>query len=391
MNAFEILKFTKKYFPLIRSDNEDFESYINNILDEYQIIVNESVELFDREQFIDSAYIELGREKFIDSFNFLSEAISAAITLYLNGFPNRAFDRLRHAMSKIQYKDKSIEYLNGSTIVGNGSYKFYRIRESDSKHSLSRSELFHVPFSQRRKIHTKRYSIPGLPSLYLSDSIYVAWEELGRPKFDQIQVARFELDKNFSILNLTTEIYCKEVYLNTIINSPAIKLQNGGTFTGYDEALKAVFMFPLILACSVKVNNNIDVFRPEYIVPQMLLQWITSNSKFQGICYTTSHINFTNNNFEGNFRNYVIPSTEREKDYCSKIGRMFNMTETVSAELVALNEKTNIMQLGSSKYENPKVKFVEIVKGQKSYYTYTKFASLEEALSRLPATKIDFI
>lgn len=391
MNAFEILRFTKKYFPLVRPSNEDFEGYINNILDEYQVLVNESIELFDSEKFIDSGYIKLGREKFIDSFNFLTEAISAAITLYLNGFPNRAFEKLNHAMSKIQYEDKSIEYLGGATIVGNGSYKFYRIRESDSKHALSRSELFHVPFSQRRKIHTKRYSIPGLPSLYLSDSIYVAWEELGRPKFDQIQAARFELDKNFSILSLTTEIYCKEDFLDTIINSSTINYGNEKTFSAYDRALQAVFMFPLILACSIKVNDNSDVFRPEYIVPQILLQWITMNSRYQGICYTTSHINFTNNNFEGNFRNYVIPSTQRDSDYCSKIGRLFKMTEPISAELVSLNEKTNIIQHASSQYENAKVKSVEIINGQKSVYTYTKFASLEEALSHLPATNIDFV
>lgn len=93
---------------------------------------------------------------------------------------------------------------------------------------------------------------------------------------------------------------------------------------------------------------------------------------------------------QGNFRNYVIPST-RENNYCSTIGRLFKMTEPISAELVSLNEKTNIIQHGSSKYENAKVKSVEIINGQKSVYTYTKFASLEEALSHLPATRIDFI
>ena len=94
----------------------------------FQLMSRQS--FFDSEKFIDSGYIKLGREKFIDSFNFLTEAISAAIILYLNGFPNRAFEKLNHAMSKIQYEDKSIEYLGGSTIAGNGSYKFYRIRES---------------------------------------------------------------------------------------------------------------------------------------------------------------------------------------------------------------------------------------------------------------------
>lgn len=80
MNAFEILKFTKKYFPLIRPQNADFESYVNNVLDEYQALVNESNELFDCGESKDSAYVKLGREKFIESFNFLTEAISASIT-----------------------------------------------------------------------------------------------------------------------------------------------------------------------------------------------------------------------------------------------------------------------------------------------------------------------
>lgn len=214
---------------------------------------------------------------------------------------------------------------------------------------------------------------------------------MGRPKFEKVQAARFELDKRFSVLNLTTEVYCKDVYLDSIIHSPTIEYADGKIFTAYDTALQAIFMFPLILACSIKVNNNTDVFRPEYIVPQMFLQWITSKSRFQGICYTTSHIDFTNNNFEGNFRNYVIPSNDRENDYCSTIGRMFNMTEVVSAELVSLNQNTNILEMGSSNYTNVKVKYVEIIKGQKSNYTHTKFATLEEALSYLPATIIDFI
>ncbi len=49
------------------------------------------------------------------------------------------------------------------------------------------------------------------------------------------------------------------------------------------------------------------------------------------------------------------------------------------------------MRLGSSIYQNSKVKSIEIINGQKSNYGSTKFASLEEALSFLPATNIDFL
>ncbi len=31
MNAFEILKFTKKYFPLVRKEGVEFDDYVNTI------------------------------------------------------------------------------------------------------------------------------------------------------------------------------------------------------------------------------------------------------------------------------------------------------------------------------------------------------------------------
>lgn len=378
MNAFEIVEYTKKYFPLIRKESIEFDTYINSVFTEYKKIVNESKELFECGEASNSEYIKRGRSEFISSFNLFIDSILIAIKLYLEGYPGRAYLKLSEAMEGLLYEDKSIEYMNGFSIVGNGSYLFYRIRESDSKHSLKREELFHVPFSQRRKINTNRFSIPGLPSLYLSDSIYVAWEELGRPKFDKIHASRFELSENFRVLDLTTQIYCRSEYLDTIID-----------FWGYDRALASVFKFPLILACAVKVNNSNDVFRPEYIVPQMLLQWIKANSYFDGICYTTSHIDYTNSNFEGSFRNFIIPALYQEGDYCPKIKRIFKMTEVISAELVSLSERT--IEMGAFNYENVKVQAVEIIKGQKMNYSDTKFASLEKVLSYLPATRIDFI
>jgi len=51
-------------------------------------------------------------------------------------------------------------------------------------------------------------------------------------------------------------------------------------------------IWPLVLACSVKVKNIEDDFKPEYIIPQLLLQWVRERDDIDGISYQTTHIDF---------------------------------------------------------------------------------------------------
>ena len=66
----------------------------------------------------------------------------------------------------------------------------YRIRK-DSQPILSRRDLFHVPFQDRHKAATCRYSIAQLPCLYLGGSAYVCWEESGQPPLNSFHLSRF--------------------------------------------------------------------------------------------------------------------------------------------------------------------------------------------------------
>jgi hypothetical protein len=58
----------------------------------------------------------------------------------------------------------------------------YRVRRQVAP-PLTREEMFHVPFELRHKIAPQRYSIPGLPSLYLGGSLYTCWVEMRQPVF----------------------------------------------------------------------------------------------------------------------------------------------------------------------------------------------------------------
>lgn len=375
MNAFEILEFTHKFFPFRRPENIDFEEYVQSVLTEYSEKVLSSEELFKLDGVSNPPY---NLDKYLSEFKKFNQLINEAITKYLEGYPSVAFKAISDAISTIT-EDRNVKYINGSGMVAHPKFQFYRIRTQQLGRNFKRQELFHIPFSKRRMIKTNRYSIPGFPSLYLSNSIYVAWEELGRPKFEHIHASRFEIKKLFAYLNLTTESYFhfnpKDQWISSNLH----------------QALDAIFRFPLVFACSIKVNNNEDVFRPEYIIPQLLLQWLRSDGIYDGIAYSSSHIDLTNKNFEGRFRNYVIPVKPKKEEFCSNIKRIFKMTEVLSSEMLGLNQNPNytFMNEGND-YTNEGATYIEIINSQKSYYPYTKFAQLEEALERQVASEIDF-
>lgn len=44
--------------------------------------------------------------------------------------------------------------------------------------------------------------------------------------------------------------------------------------------IRTLYFFPLLLSCMVVVSNRDDVFKPEYIIPQLVTEWvITHNDK----------------------------------------------------------------------------------------------------------------
>ena len=59
--------------------------------------------------------------------------------------------------------------------------QFFRARLNDVVVDYSANEMLHIPFSCREIVKSERFSIPGLPCLYLANSTYACWIEMGRP------------------------------------------------------------------------------------------------------------------------------------------------------------------------------------------------------------------
>lgn len=60
--------------------------------------------------------------------------------------------------------------------------------------------------------------------------------------------------------------------------------------TTANTAILLAVCWPIILACSLLVSDNQATFKPEYIVPQLVLQWVTSQENVDGIQYPSLHV-----------------------------------------------------------------------------------------------------
>jgi len=141
--------------------------------------------------------------------------------------------------------------------------------------------------------------------------------------------------------------------------------------------------FPLIAACSIKTKHPNGTFKPEYIIPQMLLQYINDKDDIDGIKYFSAKVNYVQlKNFT--CYNYVFPpKTNKQKGFCNKLSDTFYLTEVTSLELeeIKYNKKYQTgLFLGGKPSDMRKI---EITIGETTYYEHTVFKRLENALNLL--------
>lgn len=192
---------------------------------------------------------------------------------------------------------------------------FFRMRCNDSYDLFQRKEMFHIPFEKRGTVTNQRFSISGYPCLYLGSSTYCCWEETNRPDIDTSNIVSLKNTRPLKFIDLSI---------------PAIDPQ---LFNEY-----SIYQLVLPLACSLKVNNPDDSFKPEYIVPQNVLNCIVERNsgdriQFDGIMYTSSAYGRSGCLFNEKERliNYVIPiKTSREKGLCGELVSLFQIAEPTS-------------------------------------------------------------
>ena len=362
MTFTEIIQDSLTDLPLVRRKESDFREFLFNKLNRFNDLIQSSDNLSGNINGIEFDSIIFKRRNSI-----LIEGLIKTINGYYEGNPHKAYTILSKSL-----KESAITgYLQKDFYIPKDS-DFYRIRTKDSNYPISKKEIFHIPFNMRERVATQRFSIPGLPSLYIANSIFVAWEELGRPSDNLIQASRFCNDKELKVLDLTNDIY---------LNGHLIE---GNEAHGW-QLLYYVMVWPLIAACSVKVPDSNVAFKPEYIIPQLLLQWINKN-ELVGIKYSSTHINMRKNKHVGQMYNIVIPV------------RTFNVSSGFCKELVDMFKVSNVLpmqlnQFGTNKLKinekvNKELDMIELVEGRRIDYSKSAFGQIEGHLKNIDVCKI---
>lgn len=135
---------------------------------------------------------------------------------------------------------------------------FFRARISIE--NLQSKDMFHIPFNLRGRISTQRFSMPGVPCLYLATTTYGAWIELGRPDCEMFFASAFKIPNDLKILNLCIS----QMFIN---GSASLADENE-----IKELETYIEIYPLILATSFRILELDRKFKSEYIISQLVMQ-----------------------------------------------------------------------------------------------------------------------
>lgn len=309
-------------------------------------------------------YMSFVKEVTIDIF-FYARVVSNCdymnriVKSYLQGRHSRAFTQLKNIL-----RENADLY---ATEVETAEL-FYRMRSFEKRRGLSRKDLFHIPISKKRIIKTQRYSAPGYPCLYLGKSIYGCWEEMHRPNSETTLISCFNCQENIRVLDL--------------------RIPTLDEF--FKETKKYLQLFPFIIACGIPVRNADDVYKPEYIIPQLILEWIIDNrvgnkDGLAGVYYTSANRNDDFYILDHEWDNLALPVQDSlsDEDFCSKLISLFKCTKPTCYEYEHIQGNINATGYWD---DGPKRTDPD---GYKSGYYMSVFSRMEELLEKMNFYEVD--
>lgn len=199
---------------------------------------------------------------------------------YLNSkFVVSKLDR-NYAFRGIAPDELHESYVNPDTEIYNemmeAEHYFFKARLTNNY--LKREDMLHIPFDKRSIISTQRYSIPGVPCLYLASTSYGAWRELGKPEESNFNVAAYKIPKDLIILNL-----CQEPLF---ISGSASMMKTSKDVKALEEFVE---IFPLVMATSFTVAEKDRKFKSEYMVSQLVMQ-VVKRCGIDGVAYLSKRV-----------------------------------------------------------------------------------------------------
>ncbi|MGZ0879977.1 hypothetical protein ACWZQY_028955 [Priestia megaterium] len=314
-----------KYELPIKVKNDcDYEKALNIVLGEYLNCIKGKVDT--------TIYNKTG-----SNISLLKKALE----YYYDANISKAKDAIHNILKSYtsdNYIVSSLDYspaLRGATRIlsdpinnkiANAPLSFFKARSG--KGQYSREDFLHIPFDKRGIVATQRFSIAGVPCMYLGASSYVCWIELGRPDYREFNISSYQVPKETKILNLAITKNLVHGFSQQNLNS-------------------LVEFFPLVIATSFVVEEDNRQFKSEYIISQLIMQSLAELG-IDGVAYISKRIE-RNNPFivtgNENFPscvNLAIPMKNDNKTVYSTFATGIHLTEPINfKEYLELNLHPN--------------------------------------------------
>ncbi|XMB85839.1 hypothetical protein RJG79_10580 [Mycoplasmatota bacterium WC44] len=312
-----------------RWDGDDFYTTIDLLYKKY---INLLSKVFSDNEFKDIEYI--------------CNNILKSISHYHMGYPSKAFDKFSSVMKRLKSKPLTIYRKSGwiNIFENDDPLKLYRIRNVQNNISYKREHIFHTPYNLRSKVSSCRYSISGYPSLYLGTSLELCIEETKIKNITEMTiVSRYKIER--SMLNnerieinvLELGIKPQDFLLNETnedadeikIDSARRKSLNEVSLNSDDVKISYLYWYPLIAASSFIRVNKIEPFASEYIIPQLVMQWVRNQYK-KGKLIGIRYFSCASNKASELGFNYVFPvsgQTYYQRNYCNVLANSFRLTK----------------------------------------------------------------
>ena len=328
-------KFTKNEkfaLPVIRETDEKYEDKLKSIYEEYYGLLEKYNTDQELTQLINSAKIlcesileilEASEEKRISLVDeilrcYFDNSTSGDLLVYSKkGVKGEFLDPEYYHSKK---KDQDLLFLYRSMNRVNA------INNEDSNEGKLR-QMFHCPYNLSPQISSTRYSMKGVPSLYMSTSMNLSFSELRNLKpGDEVYISKFKINRDptvavkqikvleFGIVpndfNKKSNVYEEDKDL-AINKYPVFR---NGLLKKTEVKKTYLFWYPLFAACSFirtidsEVNKSQEY--PEYIIPQLFLTRLNEKSASTGIVYGIRYFSCADEKSYLKGFNYVFPCGE---------------------------------------------------------------------------------
>lgn len=405
-------------FPMEVENDSDYLIELKSIFNRYQdFLRSELPNLYILNSQSDNANWDI--DMILKKTDTTCKKIIDCIELYYRGRISQSQRIIKEIINSIRVSDQNnffVSTLNQSYATRNmASFPFLSImsdavnwnqKKSSIPLSLFRArtdqvshyyEMGHIPLNMREKIGTQRFSIPGIPCLYLGTSSLDVWEELRRPSFHDLNVCAVSLTeqgKQLSVLNLSTDMYLIKNIHYALTKMPQMETTIRSKLYNLLETLYCIW--PLVCATSFKVIQSTKLFHSEYIISHLIMLNL-KEFNIDGIAYTSKRIMPHGDGWSfPQLINIAIPVFDAGKNPIhGKVYESFKFTnpKNFAKYIISEDHETDLI----SKYshyckisdDNMPCNYKHvIIDGEEIDYKNTPFCRFDNYLCRFEATQI---